>query len=195
MIDEPRHRGWFIALGPNKRRKDKDQICETFLQELREHFERNLTEAVERYWEVPPLYLKPSSGPYLELLVEARELYVDGHFYSCVAMCGIVGERLIKDMLRASVLIEKYGQNQRPSDAAFDQLEQVGVRRIVDFLNKTGLLSDDAAKAARELGEIRNIYAHASGKNPKKDAINSITFLHTIVEGYRIDLRGLRRMI
>lgn len=73
-------------------------------------------------------------------------------------------------------------KNERPNDAAFNQLEHVEVRGIVDFLNKAGLLSDDAAKSARKLGEIRNSYAHASGKNPQEDAIAAIKHLHAIVE-------------
>jgi hypothetical protein len=70
-------------------------------------------------------------------------------------------------MLRASVLIEMYGQNQHPSDAAFDQLEWVEVRGIIKFLNEAGLLSKEAAKAAEDLGDLRNKYTHARGKNPK----------------------------
>jgi hypothetical protein len=37
-------------------------------------------------------------GEYLELLIEARKLYVEGYFYSCVAMCGIVAEDSLKIM-------------------------------------------------------------------------------------------------
>jgi hypothetical protein len=181
MSDEPQLMEGFIDFRPNLQRNEQSRRI--IRQELREKFERNLPEAVERIWDVPYLALKAPFGLYLGLLTEARELFVDGHFYSCVAMCGIVGERLIKDMLRASVLIEKDGQKQRPENAAFDTLERVEVRGIVDFLNKAGLLSEDAANASRKLGEIRNNYAHASGKNPKMDAIKAIKLLHTLVEG------------
>ncbi len=48
------------------------------------------------------LAVRKGNDEYLELLTEARELYRSGHFYSCVAMSGIVAERLVKDLLRQS---------------------------------------------------------------------------------------------
>jgi hypothetical protein len=149
---------------------------------LRQRFEEHLSEAVERIWGLPPIILREPFGIYKELLLEARELFVDGHFYSCVAMCGIVGERLIKDMLRASVLIEKEGRVQRPKDTVFDQLERVDVNGIVRFLKEAELLSDEAATAADSLGQLRNRYTHARGKKPEVDAIKAIKLLHALVE-------------
>ena len=127
--------------------------------------------------------LMPPSGEHVSLLIEARELFLWGHFYSCVAMCGVVGERLAKDVMRASVLVEREGHAHRPKEAAFDQLERVEVSGIVRFLKDAELLSDEAAKACGELGILRNRYAHARGKDPEKDAIEAIRQLHTLVEG------------
>ena len=79
-----------------------DEQRKKFREDLTQKFEKNLPAAVERIWKLPCLNI---SKPYTDLLFEARELFVEGHFYSCVAMCGIVGERLIKDMLRASVSV------------------------------------------------------------------------------------------
>jgi len=159
-----------------------DVTRKKFRQDLTQRFDRNLPKAIERIWELPCLTIPSISKPYSELLIEARELFEDGHFYSCVAMCGIVGERLIKDVLRNSVLIEKDGKNQHPSDAAFDQLEHVEVYGIVNFLDKAGLLGNDAVTAARKLGDLRNAYSHARGKDPEKDALDAIIFLHKIVD-------------
>jgi hypothetical protein len=159
-----------------------EETRKEFRQGLTQRFEKNLPKAIERIWDLPCLTLSSVSKPYSELLIEARELFEDGHFYSCVAMCGIVGERLIKDVLRNSVLIEKDGKNQHPNDNAFDQLEHVEVYGIVNFLDMAGLLGKDAVEAARKLGELRNAYSHARGKDPEKDALNAIIYLHKIVE-------------
>jgi len=159
-----------------------EEQLEKFRAELTQRFEKDLPATIKRIWELPCLNITSVSKPYSDLLIEARELFVNGYFYSCVAMCGIVGERLIKDMLRNSVLIEKDGKNQRPSDDAFNQLEYVETYGIINFLKATGLLSENAAKAARDLGDLRNKYAHSRGKNPEKDAIEAIKYLHTIVE-------------
>jgi hypothetical protein len=160
-----------------------DQTREVFQQMLRGQFEARLADSVERIWELPPIILREPSGIYRELLLEARDLFVAGYFYSCVAMCGVVGERLVKDMFRASVLIQRDGNPIRPTDATFDQLEHVEVRGIVHFLKEADLLGVEAAKAAVRLGELRNRYAHARGENPPADAIKAIELLHALVEG------------
>lgn len=99
-------------------------------------------------------------------------------------MCGIVGERLIKDMFRGAVLIFKEGQTPfRPKDEAFDQLERVEVSGIIRFLNEAGLLDNAAKKAAEELGRLRNKYAHARGEKPEEDAVEAVKWLHGLVEG------------
>ncbi len=171
----------FLDLLPNAPKND--QTRENFRGMLRDKFERNLPSAVERIWELPPIMLQDPEGAYVELLSETRELFIAGHFYSCVAMCGIVGERLIKDLFRASVLIHRAGNATRPAEAAFDQLERVGVNGLVRFLKETELLGDEATKAAERLGQLRNRYAHARGEEPHKDAIEAILVLHTLVEG------------
>jgi hypothetical protein len=159
-----------------------DKQRKKFQVELTREFEMKLPAMIERIWELPCLNIKSVSEQYADLLIEARALFENGYFYSCVAMCGIVGERLIKDVLRNSVFIEKDGDNQRPSDSAFDQLERVEVSGIVKFLKEAGLLSKDAATAARKLGQLRNDYAHSRGKNPETDAIEAVKYLHAIVE-------------
>jgi len=97
-------------------------------------------------------------------------------------MCGIVGERLVKDTFRTSLLISKAGGAVSPTDIALDQLERVDVSGIVRFLGKADLLGDEAKKAAESLGQLRNQYAHARGKDPHADAVSAIANLHTLVE-------------
>jgi hypothetical protein len=170
----------FLDVLPNHPRND--QMRENFKQILREKFDNTLSEAVERIWELPPIILQKRSREYVGLLVEARDLFIAGYFYSCVAMCGIVGERLIKDAFRTSLLIGKAGSIVSPTDAALDQLERIDVSSIVRFLNEAELLGDEARKAAESLGQLRNQYAHARGKDPHADAVSAITKLHTLVE-------------
>jgi hypothetical protein len=142
-----------------------------------------LSDAVERIWELPQVILKNANDEYVRLFVEARELFVMGYFYSCVAMCGIVGEKLVKDLLRSTVVLAADGLAGRPSEDAFDQLERVDASAIMRFLNKAQVLGDEAAKAANSLIELRNKYAHARGKEPQADALESIKKLHILVEG------------
>jgi hypothetical protein len=161
-----------------------EQVKEQNSQMMRERFEQRLPAMSERIWELPPIVLHNPDGEYVQLLLESRELFIAGFFYSCVAMCGIVGERLIKDMFREAVLIFKEGQPPfRPKSEAFDQLERVEVNGIIRFLNEAGLLDDAAKKAAEDLVGLRNKYAHARGKEPEADAIKAVKWLHGLVEG------------
>jgi hypothetical protein len=160
-----------------------EQTRASFRQLLQDRFDLKLADAVERLWELPPILLQRPNDEYISLLVEARELFTMGYFYSCVAMCGIVGEKLIKDLLRGSTLVAIEGAANRPSQEAFDQFERVDVSAIVRFLNKAKLLSEDARQAAEGLVRLRNEYAHARGKNPQGDALEAIRKLHALLEG------------
>ena len=169
----------FLDLLPNLPKNDQTRA--SIRQLLQQRCEDALPDAVERVWELPPMVVKPQ-GEYLSLLLEARELYLAGYFYSCVAMCGIVAERLVKDVFRTSVLVRKGGTPQLPPDAAFNQLERVEMNGIIRFLKETGLLNAEAVKAAESLGQLRNQYAHARGQSPLSDALKAIKLLHTLVE-------------
>lgn len=170
----------FLDMTPNEPKND--QTREARGQRLRLQLEQRLGDAVERMWDLPAVILHDPQAEYLKLLLEARELYVDGRFYACVAMCGIVSERLVKDLVRASVLVSTTTGPVQPPPEAFDSLERVEVSGLVQFLNKAALLGDEATKAAKGLIEFRNAYAHARGKNPPAEALQAIKLLHTIVE-------------
>ena len=169
----------FLDLLPNQPKDDSAR--EDIKNILKQRFEAGLADSIERIWDLPPIAVNPE-GEYLALLQEARQLYLMGSFYSCVAMCGIVGERLIKDVFRASVMIRNSTGIQQPSSLSFDQIERVEVRGITQFLKECMLLSEDAAKAAKDLGDLRNRYAHARGKAEQTEALNAIKLLHVIVE-------------
>jgi hypothetical protein len=169
----------FLDLLPNAPKTDQSR--EKFRQILRERFEQRLPNSVDRIWLLPPLILKPE-GEYLALLLEARDLFVDGRFYACVAMCGIVGERLIKDLMRASVLVQTSSGPQTPPTVAFDQLERIQISGVIRFLNEANLLSEEAKNAAIGLTEMRNKYAHARGMSPQSDSLKAIEQLHLMVE-------------
>lgn len=179
MPDE-QYRNLYIDFLSNQPKTDDTR--EKFREILRENLEKRLGESVDRMWELPQLAIEPE-GEYLSLLLESRELFVHGRFYSCVAMCGIVGERLIKDLLRVSILVKDNDAAKAPSERAFDQLEHVEVYGLINFLREAKILRDDAATAARKLGELRNRYAHSRGKDAPSDALTAIQLLHTIVEG------------
>jgi hypothetical protein len=180
MDEQPTLREVYLDLLPNQ---PKDEIGrQNAANRLTQEFEGRLDASIERQWQLPPIIVSPE-GEYLALLLEARGLYIDGRFYSCVAMCGIVNERLIKDVLRASIWIEKEGIVEKAASSALDKLERVDVSRLSEFIREAGLITEDVFKAAKKLGELRNDYAHARGGQPQNDALKAIKLLHQVVEG------------
>jgi hypothetical protein len=167
----------------SSRRPKTEETYAEFRQLLQTQFTLKLPSVLERIWELPPVILKRSNDEYVGLLEEARELFKMGYFYACVAMCGIVGERLVKDLLRSSLFVAYETQLKPPPEDAFDQLERVDVSALVRFFNKAQLLGDDARKAAEDLIVLRNRYAHARGEGSQTDALEAIAKLHLLLEG------------
>jgi len=89
----------------------------------------------------------------------------------------------MKDMLRASIKIERDGNLHTPGSEAFEHLEHIEALRLARFLQKVGLLPKEAFSAAHKLVELRNKYAHARGGNPDQDALDAIGHLHQVVKG------------
>jgi hypothetical protein len=80
----------YVDLLPNQKKDEAER--QRTADRLRQEFDMRLDASIERSWKLPAILVR-IEGEYLELLIEARKLYVDGYFYSCVAMCGIVSER------------------------------------------------------------------------------------------------------
>jgi hypothetical protein len=136
-------------------------------------------EVLRRWSELPNL--EPTGGPHAPLLLEARELYRHGHFYSCVTMCGVTSERIIKDILCERLAIWVDDQAVDIPAEAVSELDRFELGAIARFLTKAKLLVPDARKAVLKLAEIRNTYAHGSGMKPQEDALKAVGLLHAVV--------------
>ena len=148
---------------------------------LLEEFTKGLESAVDRRLSLSTLILDEPFEDYLPLLLETRTLFTLGLYYSCVAMCGIVGERLLKNLFRSSVRIELKDRIAVPQKSAFDQLERIEMRAITAFLRKTQALSEGAFRAAYQLQEIRNDYAHSRGEDSRGDSLKAMRWLDAII--------------
>lgn len=180
MAEQPPDLPVYIDSLPEQARIPEE--IESFRETLRLGLERELDGIICRYAEVPSIIVH-DSGEYLHLLIEARDLYFRGFFYSCVAMCGIVAERIVKDTLRSALHVQRGQDMHAPTDEAFDQLERVEISGLIRFIGTCGIVSTEVQKAAEKLGQLRNDYAHARGRKPKSDALKAIKLLHQIVEG------------
>jgi len=116
----------------------------------------------ERLSQLPPLLIEV--GPYCKLLREARDVFVDGYFYACVAMCGISFERFQRDKA------EPYGATRK------HKMPQV--RKI---LQENRVLKVETLAMCKKMAKLRNDYAHGDGLKPKEDALKALTWMHSFI--------------
>jgi len=117
----------------------------------------------ERLSQLPPLLIEV--GPYCELLREARDVFVEGHFYACVAMCGISFERFQRDKAKP------YGATRKDK-----------IWEIREMLKKNSALSPETLILCEKMADLRNDYAHGHGPKPKEDAIASLQWMHSFID-------------
>ncbi len=150
-------------------------------QMFRSGLERKLNDMIIRYKSLPPIMVH--LGKYSEFLIEARDLFIKGSFYPCIAMCGITAERIGKELLRRSVLLRKKGNWAFPSDEQAAILDHIRMNDAIGLLIKSSVIDKDLKSPFQKLTKIRNKYVHAGGKDPKQDSQEAIKHLHTIIEG------------
>jgi hypothetical protein len=113
----------------------------------------------ERLSQLPPLLME--DGPYCGLIREARDVFVDGHFYACVAMCGISLERFQRD---------KAGAKQDDK-----------MWKVRSMLQKNKTLLPETFNLCKSMADLRDEYAHGYGLNPKEDARKALTWMHSFI--------------
>jgi hypothetical protein len=117
----------------------------------------------ERLSQLPPLLIEV--GPYCKLLREARDVFVDGYFYACVAMCGISFERFQRDKA------EPYGATRKHK-----------MSRVRKILQENKVLKLETLAPCKKMAKLRNDYAHGDGLKPKEDALKAIQWMHSFID-------------
>jgi len=117
----------------------------------------------ERLSQLPPLLIEV--GPYCKLLREARDVFVDGHFYACVAMCGISLERFQRDKAKT------YGATRKHK-----------IWEVRNMLQENRVLLPETLTLCKNMADLRNEYAHGHGLNPKEDALKALKWMHSFID-------------
>ena len=118
---------------------------------------------LERLSQLQPLLME--NGPYCRLMREARDVFVDGHFYSCVAMCGISLERFQRDKAKP------YGAKRKQK-----------IDEVRGILQKNRVLSHESLSLCGSMAALRNKYVHGDGLNPEEDALKSLAWMHSFID-------------
>lgn len=148
---------------------------------LKQELEHKLNEMIDRYKRLPAVMVQ--HGESSKLLYEARKLYVEGYYFSCIAMCGITVERIAKGLLLKSVLFRKGNKLSLPSKDLIKELNRIEINTVRELLIKSGVIDKKLRNPFIKLAELRNKYVHSGGENLENDAKNAIDYLHVIIEG------------
>lgn len=147
----------YVDFGPNEARQAKQdgrKLDQPPLDERRQ----------DRLCQLNPLLIEV--GHYCQLLREARDVFIGGHFYSCVAMCGIAMERFQFD--KAS----PYGANRKHK-----------MYQIQRILKEKNVLKPESLTLCEKMAELRNDYAHGHGMRPQEDAVEALRMMQRFIEG------------
>jgi hypothetical protein len=117
----------------------------------------------ERISQLPPLLIEV--GPYCRLLREARDVFVDGHLYACVAMCGISFERFQRDKAKP------YGATRKHK-----------MPRVRKILQENNVLKVETLELCNTMVKLRNDYAHGDGLKPEEDALKALKWMHSFID-------------
>lgn len=118
---------------------------------------------LERLAQLSPLLME--NGAYCGLIREARDVFVGGYFYACVAMCGIALERFQRDMA-----------------APFGATRKHKMWQVRQILEDNKVLSPGTFCLCKKMADLRNDYAHGQGLNPKADALKSLEWMHSFID-------------
>jgi len=171
----------YIEMVPTllRHRDSTGELRSALVNSLVQEFSAEASTVVDRWSRLTDLCLAP--GPHVPLLLEARILFLHGHFYYCVAMCGITSERIVKDLLRDRLALRADGKIASVPEHALEELERFELSAIARFLEKAGVVDSEVRSAILNLAQLRNKYAHGAGKNAEADALRAISLLHEII--------------
>lgn len=155
---------------------EKRQKTEKFKKIKIEEFSKTAIARVKRHMKLPTFVMQ-RDDEVLPLLLEARETYINGYFFACIAASTTAADRICNGLLdiygidkhtKKSILKRTFGQ----------KLPQ---------LRSLGLISDAQEAFLETLNKIRNKHLHPkrtiTSISTKRDALQSIQLLHQFLEG------------
>jgi len=117
---------------------------------------------------------------YEDFLNEAKELLSYGYYYSCVAMCCMLAEHIIRNILRKKILGDKsYVMISSEETKVIDAFPS---NLICKFLFENELVDETVVDAFEDLANLRNKYFQIYVKPSEKNARLSTELLENIIK-------------
>lgn len=137
---------------------------------------KSVTNKVRRHLRLPA-YMVHEDDEVLPLLLEARETYVDGHFFSCVAASATAADRICIGLLN------RYGVT---TDQKRKILQYTFGEKL-EPMKALKLISDKQLQSLQSLNKLRKKHLHpgrpVADRAANRDALKALTLLHEFLEG------------
>lgn len=157
---------------PALKRKETIRLAKNIVDSVR----RVATARVKRQLKLPAL-LVFQDDEFLPLLLEARQTYIDGYFFSSIATAVTTVDRICIRLSEHYELPKSFRE----------WLLKETLGNKFDRLRAKGVLTEKQAELVREINEIRKRHLHPkktiSALTLKRDVFRSILLLHQLLEG------------
>ena len=166
----------YSKLDKKGRREYRKQLS----KEFKKYFDAKLNEVVSRSISIENLNIIKNIA-FFDLVSEARSLYIEGFYYSTVALCGVIGENICRTIVESAEIIinQKKLENKKP----LIKLDFSTLNKVLIGLN---LIGQNSYRNLEIIRKLRNDYVHGKTlsniTNAKKDAKISINCIITILK-------------
>lgn len=144
---------------------------------LSKRFRKDLPTIIERTKKLSNIRTT-NTNPCLNLLLESREAYTKGLFYSTIAMAGISAERYAIEI--STKIVFKSSNKEISLEDLFERLSQ---SQRIKILSELGLIGSEIKNELNEINKIRNKYIHPKRIGDlEKDALIIVNRMAKILE-------------
>lgn len=141
----------------------------------KDSFDLAVTDKIKRHLKLPTFIIH-ADDEILPLLLEARNTYIDGHFFSCIASSATVADRICINLVKRHDI-----KTSKKSDIVENTFGQK-----IERMQSLNLISGKQAIILDSLNQIRNKHIHpgkpVSSLSTQRDAYKAIKFLHEFLE-------------
>jgi hypothetical protein len=142
--------------------------------------QNNHNSIYERRKEIDGVGIVYAEGKMWELLQEAKNSYMLGHYYSTIALSGMAAERLCYDYIEFSQ-IQINGTTL--NDKAKQELINLPLRHLINFLYEYGIIDNESKSVLHRIADKRNLHVHPKmSSDQKRDAIDALNSLCKVAE-------------
>lgn len=150
-----------------------------FKEDIENHllktFQTDISEKAERFLNIKSFGPLPLIEYSVQIVPEIIQLYVNGLFFSTVAICGATIERICFDLFRAH----------QKCDMCSEIFQHLNFNHVVDFLFKKKMIKQKTRNKLFQINDLRKKYVHfkeSSKLNPEKDAKKAMKLLLEVFE-------------